>query len=86
MTFLSELRSLDEGDQFLVLERAAIIEFCGNVPQVKAERLAMADFARMCGARGGGDELSEVRRGRGENVGQQTAATGRQVLGLRKAG
>jgi hypothetical protein len=41
MTFLSDVRSLDAYDAELVLERAAIMEFCGNLPRGVAERLAM---------------------------------------------
>ncbi len=43
MTFLSELESLDVDDAALILERAAIMEFDGNMPREQAERLAMAD-------------------------------------------
>jgi len=44
-TFLSDVRSLDELDAELVLERAAIMEFCGNLPRLVAERLAMNEVS-----------------------------------------
>lgn len=31
-------------DKECLLERAAIIEFCGNVPRVEAERMAIEQF------------------------------------------
>jgi hypothetical protein len=43
-TFLSDLASLDPDDAFLVVERAAIIEFCGNVPRDRAELMAMGEL------------------------------------------
>lgn len=43
-TFLSDLRSLDASDAELVIERAAIVEYCGNLPRAVAECLAMAEL------------------------------------------
>jgi len=45
-TFLSDVRSLDAYDAELVLERAAIMEYDGNLPRVVAERLAMNEVAQ----------------------------------------
>jgi hypothetical protein len=44
MTFFSDLKALDPADAELVFERAAIIEYDGNVPRAQAEVLALAEL------------------------------------------
>jgi hypothetical protein len=41
-----EVLTLDRLDAELVVERAAIIEYCANVPRAQAEAMALEQFTR----------------------------------------
>ena len=42
--FLDVIAQLPEAIREAVLERAAIMEYCGNLPRAEAERLALASL------------------------------------------
>ena len=43
-SFLDVIAKLPEAIREAVLERAAIMEYCGNLPRAEAERLALASL------------------------------------------
>ena len=43
-SFLDEIAKLPESVQEQILERAAIMEFLGNLPRAEAERLTLASL------------------------------------------